>query len=315
MTIRVNGQVIPEKAIITELKRLIDFYNRHMSRAEIARNMGDLAKRAKDHAVGTQLLIDEVKRRHIEVPEAEVMAAVQDMVKKVGGEQPLESVLARQGMTRQQLVASVRAGKQLDRLVDRVASAEPECTEKELREFFDEHPDHYATPDKAQLRHVLIRPPTSGETDKAATRSRLAGLRQQLVEGGTFSEIASAHSECPSGKEAGGELGWISRGTTVPEFDQAVFEQLEVGDISDVIETPLGFHIVEKLDQEEGEPLTFEEAHDRIRDLLTHERRGRALTRFVEKLREAAVIEEEGEEGPGKWDALLDSFLDGEKDS
>jgi peptidyl-prolyl cis-trans isomerase C len=315
MTIRVNGQLIPEKAIITELKRLIDFYSRHMSRVEIARSMGDLAKRAKDHAIGTQLLIDEVKRRHIEVPEADVVAAVQDMVKRVGGEEPLEKLLTQQGLTRAQLVASIRAGKQLDRLVDRVASAEPECTEKEMRDFYEEHPDHYTTPDQAQLRHILIKPATSSEADKEATRSRLAGLKRQLMEGADFGELASAHSECPSGREAGGSLGWVARGTTVPEFDQAVFEGVEVGDLSEVIETPLGFHLVEKLEQEEGEPLTFEEAKDRIRDLLKHERRGQALTRFVEKLRKDAVIKEENEDAPGKWDAFLDSFLDGEKGS
>jgi peptidyl-prolyl cis-trans isomerase C len=315
MTIRVNGQLIPEKAIITELKRLIDFYSRHMSRVEIARSMGDLAKRAKDHAIGTQLLIEEVKRRHIEVPEADVVAAVQDMVKRVGGEQPFETLLTQQGLTRAQLVASIRAGKQLDRLVDRVASAEPECTEKEMRDFYEEHPDHYTTPDQAQLRHILIKPATTGEADQKATRSRLAGLKQQLMEGADFGELAAAHSECPSGKEAGGSLGWVARGTTVPEFDKAVFEDVEVGDLSDVIETPLGFHLVEKLEQEEGEPLAFEEAKDRIRDLLKHERRGQALTRFVEKLRKDAVIEEENEDAPGKWDAFLDSFLDGEKGS
>lgn len=315
MTIRVNGQLIPEKAIITELKRLIDFYSRHMSRVEIARSMGDLAKRAKDHAIGTQLLIDEVKRRHIEVPEADVVAAVQDMVKRVGGEEPLEKLLTQQGLTRAQLVASIRAGKQLDRLVDRVASAEPECTEKEMRDFYEEHPDHYTTPDQAQLRHILIKPATSSEADKEATRLRLAGLKRQLMEGADFGELAAAHSECPSGREAGGSLGWVARGTTVPEFDQAVFEGVDVGDLSEVIETPLGFHLVEKLEQEEGEPLAFEEAKDRIRDLLKHERRGQALTRFVEKLRKDAVIEEENEDAPGKWDAFLDSFLDGEKGS
>lgn len=315
MTIRVNGQVIPEKAIITELKRLIDFYSRHMPRTEIARNMGELAKRAKDHAVGTQLLIEEVKRRHIEVPEAEVVAAMQDMVKRVGGEQPLEELLARQGLTRAQLVASIRAGKQLDHLVNRVASSEPECTEAELRAYYEAHPDDYLTPDKAELRHILMRPATPSEVDKDVTRSRLAGIRQQLMEGGTFSDLASAHSECPSGKEAGGGLGWVPRGTTVPEFDKAVFEDLEVGDLSEVIETPLGFHLVEKLNQEEGEPLVFEEVRDRIRDLLRHERRGRALTRFVGNLRKDAVVEEEGADAPGKWDALLDSCLDGEKGS
>lgn len=315
MTIRVNGQVIPEKAILTELKRLIDYYSQHMSRAELAARMGELAGKAREHAIGTQLLIEEVKRRHIEVSDADVDAAVRAMAKRAGGEKQMESLLARQGLTTAQFKASVRAGKQLDKLVERIVSVEPECKEEELREFYEQHSENYCTPDKAQLRHILIRPASSSEADKAVARSRLMGIKQQIMEGGDFADLAAAHSECPTGKDAQGNLGWVARNATLPEFDKAVFEDLEIGDISDVIETPLGLHIVEKLDQEDGEPIPFEQARERVRDLLTHERRGRALTQFVAQLRQNACIEDDDQDDPAKWDAILDSFLDDAKGS
>lgn len=292
MSIRVNGQRIPEQAVLTELRRLIDFYSQHLSREELGREMEILVKRAKEHAIGTKLLLDEVKRRHIEVPDAQVEAALAAMVKKAGGDVALDELLAKQQISRDQLRASIRAGKQLDSVIARVTSTEPDPTEAELRAHYEENTERYLNPDQAQVRHILIKPVGNGEPERATVRSRLESLKRQVEEGADFGELALAFSECPSGKESGGSLGWLARGATVAECDRAIFE-MQVGDISDVVETPLGFHIFEKLGEEPGEPVSFESVRDRIHDLLIHERRGQALTRFVNKLRAAAVIEED----------------------
>ena len=315
MTLRVNGKIIPEKAILTEMKRLIDFYSQHLSREELGRSMVELTAKAREHAIGTQLLIEEVKRRKIEVSDTEVDTVIADMVKKVGGDRQLDDLLARQGMNRKQFGETVRAGRQLDKMVARIVSVVPDCTEEELREFHELHAEQYVAPDRVQARHILVRPATQGEADKATARSRLLSLKHQVMEGEDFSDLAAAHSECASGKADGGSLGWIARGTTLPEFEKAVFDELEVGEISEVIETPLGFHIVEKLEAEEGERLPFEDVRDRIRELLLHERRGKALTEYVARLRQDALVEESEEDDPKKWEAMFDSFLDGDKGS
>ena len=295
MAIRVNGVLIPEQAVLAELKRLIDYYSQHFSRAELGRQMEVLVKRAKEHAIGTRLLLDEVKRRHVDVPDAEVDAALSSMMQKAGGDAAFDAMLGNQHLTRDQLRASIRAGKQLDRLIARITSAEPEPTEAELRAYYEENTEHYATPDQVQVRHILIKPASDSEFDRAASRSRLEGLQKQLEEGDDFAELAAAFSECPSGKETGGSLGWVPRGTTVPEFDRVIFE-MDVGGIIAAVETPLGMHLVEKLDEQQGEPLPFEDVRERVRDLMLHERRGKAITRFVAKLRETAVIDEDDED-------------------
>ncbi len=295
MAIRVNGVLIPEQAVLAELKRLIDYYAQHLSRAELGQQMDVLVKRAKEHAVGTRLLLDEVKRRHVDVADADVDAALAAMVKKAGGDTAFAALLDKQRLSRDQLRASIRAGKQLDQLIARLTSNEPEPTDDELKSYYEEHPERYAAPDQVQLRHILIKPAGDSEQDRAACRSRLEGLKRQLEEGDDFAELAATYSECPSGKEAGGSLGWVPRGTTVPEFDRVVFD-MEVGEISTAAETALGMHLVEKLDEDQGEPLPFAQVRERIRDLLVHERRGKAITRFVEKLRQVAVIDEDDED-------------------
>ena len=219
MTLRVNGQIIPDKAILAELKRLMEFYGQHMPREEVGRHAADLVERAREHAIGTHLLLEEVKRRHVEVPETDVAAALTDMVKRVGGEAKLAEMLSRQGLTHDQFLASIRVGKQLDTLVARVTSTASECTEEDLRKYFEEHAERYVAADQAQVRHILMRPASEAEGDQATTRSTLMGLKQKVLEGEDFGELASAHSECPSGKQSGGSLGWIARGIMVSEFD------------------------------------------------------------------------------------------------
>jgi peptidyl-prolyl cis-trans isomerase C len=94
---------------------------------------------------------------------------------------------------------------------------------------------------------------------------------------------------CPSGKE-GGSLGWFGRGMMVPEFDQAVFS-MNVGDVSDIIETQFGYHIILKTDHEAPREADFDDVREQIRDFIRHARRGEAMTVYVDELKSKATIE------------------------
>ena len=107
--------------------------------------------------------------------------------------------------------------------------------------------------------------------------------------GQAFVREAKEHSDCPSGAE-GGSLGWFGRGMMVPEFDKAAFE-MKCGEVSDVIETQFGYHIILKTDEKAGGPQTLVDVADQIRDLLRHQARGRAMDAYVAELREKVKIE------------------------
>ena len=107
--------------------------------------------------------------------------------------------------------------------------------------------------------------------------------------GQAFTRAAQEHSDCPSAQN-GGSLGWFGRGMMVPEFDHAAFS-MKCGEVSDVIETQFGYHIILKTDEKPGGQQTLVDVADMIRDRLRHEARGRATEAFVAELREKAKIE------------------------
>ena len=94
---------------------------------------------------------------------------------------------------------------------------------------------------------------------------------------------------CPSGKE-GGSLGWFGRGMMVPEFDAAVFSMKD-GEVSDIIETQFGYHIIYKTAHEEAGDADLDTVREQIRDHLLHARRGEAMTAYVDELKAKATVE------------------------
>jgi len=291
MTLYINGTPIPEEAIQYELDRLVRFYSDHMSASEIRAQMDALKRHAKEQAIGARLLIAEAARLDIRVPENDVRERLDRMIENAGGHAAFDEILQQQGMTEEAVVQSVEQGRKVDLLVDRITEGTPDPTEDEIKAHFEAHGEEYSRPERAQAQHVLLRPVSESEGDRNTAKARLLEIRQKVEEGADFAEQAAAHSDCPSGKTAGGSLGWLTPGTTVPAFDQAVFS-LEVGELSDIVETELGFHLIRKTAREDGGPAEYDEVHEKIRDFLRHARRGEAISACVRELRDKAVIEE-----------------------
>jgi parvulin-like peptidyl-prolyl isomerase len=102
--------------------------------------------------------------------------------------------------------------------------------------------------DQVRASHILLM--YAGSARSTATRSKdeaaaeIAGLKQQIDGGADFADVARSHSDCPSSRQ-GGDLGQFARGMMVPEFEQAAFG-LGVGETSDVVETPFGYHLIQR---------------------------------------------------------------------
>jgi len=103
-------------------------------------------------------------------------------------------------------------------------------------------------PDTIRASHILLM--YTGSMRSTASRSQdeaeslINQIKSELDDGGNFAELARTHSDCPSGSE-GGDLGVFGQGMMVPEFEQVAFD-LNVGDVSDVVDTPFGYHIIRR---------------------------------------------------------------------
>lgn len=289
-TIKVNGQVIPEEAIQFELERLVRFYAEHgMSQEQIRAQLKTLAQQAAQQAIGTKLLLDEAAKLDIPVSDGEVDGQVEKIVQQVGGREAFQTALANQKTTEADFREQLKRGKRVDKLVEQAVAGVNEPTEDDILKHFNEHKGEFQAGERVLAQHILVSPDGDTQVSKDEARAKIEAIRERVLGGNKFDDEAAAHSMCPSGKE-GGSLGWFGRGMMVPEFDQAVFS-MGKGEVSDVIETQFGYHIILKTDHEEAREADFDEVREKIRDMLRHARRGEAMTAFVEELKSKAKIE------------------------
>ncbi len=288
--IKVNGKPVPQSAIDYELGRLIQLYSQYLPEGQIRRQMDVLRERAKKQAIGARLLFDEAERLQIEVSEKELDERIAQYEEQSGGKERFAALLKKQNINPVEFREQTRRGRRVDKLIELHTANLPDPTEEEMRAHFEAHRDEYTKGEQAQAQHILISPKDKTEAAKAAALAAIQDLKRRVESGEDFSALAAAHSDCPSGKQAGGSLGWFGRGAMVPEFDEAVFSMKD-GEVSDIVETQFGYHIIKKVAHIDAEAPDFEEARDKVRDFLRHARRGEALKAYVDELREKATIE------------------------
>ena len=132
----------------------------------------------------------------------------------------------------------------------------------QIRSYYEQHLDRYKMPDRAHVAHILFK--TVGKTDSEAEeiRKKSEDVLKKAKSGANFGDLAKQYSD-DSTKEVGGDLDWIVRGQTVPEFEQAAFS-LPIGSISDLVKTQYGFHIVKVIDRQAARTQTLDDVFPQI---------------------------------------------------
>lgn len=287
-TITVNGEQITPETVTYELSRIVQFYAQHMPEDQVRAQLPALREQAIKQAIGDKLLFDEAEKLDIKVPEEDIDRSIFNMAKQCGGMEKLRAQLKKQNLTEKTFREQIRRGRRVDILVQQICSQTPEPSEEELQQHFEDHKEEYTKQERVLCQHILVTPKDDSEAAHQDAKNKLSEIRARVIAGADFGDEATAHSDCPSGKN-GGSLGWFSHGMMVPEFDKAAFE-LKVGDVSDIIKTQFGYHLIYKTDHEAPQEASFDEAHDNIRDFLRHAKRGETLAAHVNELRDKAEI-------------------------
>ena len=281
----VNGVEISGDAVQFELDRLVRFYMSHgMTMDEVKRNLPKLEEKALDQAIGAKLLLDRAQELDIPLMAADIDAEVSKVVTQVEGPENYKKALDAQGITEVQFRKELEKGAKVNKLVEQACAGVADPTEDEVAKFYEAHKAEFVVPHQVLCQHILVK----GSDDAAL--DKIKAIRERIVGGGAdFAEEAKKNSDCPSGQE-GGSLGWFGRGMMVPEFDKVAFE-MKKGEVSGVVSTQFGYHIIYKADEKGGGQQTLVDVHDQVKDLLRHEARGRAMDAFVAELRANAKIE------------------------
>lgn len=288
---KVNGFEVTKQAVGFELDRLVRFYMSHgMSMQEIKDNLPKLQEKALDQAIGARLLLERSQQLDVPVTSADIDAEVAKVIEQVGGEENFKKALSAQNIDEEAFRKEIEKGARVNKLVEQACTGVEEPTEQEVSDFYEAHKSEYVSEPKVLCQHILVKVEESSTSDeKSAAFEKILAIKERIAAGGNFAEEAKKNSDCPSGAE-GGSLGWFGPGMMVPEFDKVAFE-MKKGEVSGVVTTQFGYHIIYKADEQPGGQQTLVDVHDQIKDYLRHGARGKAVDAFVAELREKATIE------------------------
>lgn len=159
-------------------------------------------------------------------------------------------------------------------------------SDDQVRAYYQEHPEKIQLPEKRNVRHILIRSDKGEDAAKdAQAKEKIESILAQLKQGADFAALAKQYSEDPGSATKGGELGFFQRGDMVPEFEEGAFALAKPGDISPIIHSSYGYHILQLVAIEPAKTPSFEEAKDILTQELKLELAQKAYNEQLEQLK------------------------------
>src|SRR5271156_1733369 len=193
-------------------------------------------------------------------------------------------------------------------------------TDQDLQAYYDQHRDEYRVPEQVKVSHILIKTPlpASGakEDEKAIAdaRAKAEDVLKQVKAGGDFAKLAEKYSDDPGSAKSGGELGWIGRGRTVPEFEKAAFS-LGKGQTSDLVKSSYGFHIIRVEDKQDAHLKTFAEVKSEIEEKVKQDKAAHATEAAANALLSQARTAGFDQAAAAKGDAVVTTDFFGRGDT
>lgn len=214
------------------------------------------------------------------IPDTTLAARLQEIRQRYPSEAEYREDLARLGLDAGELAAAVTRDLRVEAVLERVAAGVPGITDVDAEIYYRLHPEAFDRPPSRRLRHILITWNNPKEKEKA--RQQLETLRQTLADADAFGQAALRHSQCPTAME-GGKLGLVKPGNLYAELEPAAFALAE-GEISPVLESPIGLHILRCDEILPSGMLPFAEVSARIIERLNDKRRTQAQRDWIKQL-------------------------------
>jgi peptidyl-prolyl cis-trans isomerase C len=243
-----------------------------------------------DQLVNRELLYQESFKKKIIVSELKV----EEEFKKVSYLMPqdidLKSLKEEMDMDETHIKDEFRRVFAIEALIAQELPGDGSVTDTETRDFYDSHPEMFLVRGPVFARHILIKvEPDADEARKVDARKQLEAVYEKVKGGDDFAQLARHYSQGPSAP-SGGIVGWVKPGRMVKAFEDAVFA-LDVGEISGIVETQYGFHIIKVVKKEPDQTFVYEEIQEKLADHLKKEKMTAKERAYVEQLRQEMRIE------------------------
>lgn len=290
--VRINGETI-------SYQRFQGFYVEYRDSKGVAigarGDQLDLLKRLRREAM--DLLIEQVlvaqqaEKAGVRADAAAVDEALSGLREAFDSDEAFEMKLKEDGFTPDSLRKHLGRMMAAQQYLDGIREKSAEVTEKDLKRYYEDNTERLTLPEQVRVRHILITwKPLGKQDDRAFIRESMQPILKRARAGEDFAALAREFSDDFATKQMGGDTGFFHRGQMAPAFEEVAFA-LEPGEISDIVETSFGVHIIKLEQRQEEELLAYDDIHDQLRDHVRQEKAEAAVRAEIDRLQAAADIE------------------------
>ena len=287
----VNGSKIMRADFDREMRVARQNFSR-MGQAPSDVQLSKLKEEVLDRLITLELLYQESKKTGIKVDEAQIDEQLASLKKRFAGQQGggFEKMLSRMNISEADVKSQMRRSMAVQKFVDAEFVQKTTVSEAELKSYYDSNTDLFKQSEQVRASHILASIDSQkGGADKAEARKKIEDVQEKLLDGEDFSKLAKEFSQCPSSGK-GGDLGYFQRGQMVRPFSEAAFA-MEPGEVSDIVETRFGYHIIKLTDKKPPGVMAFNDVKEKIKERLTQEKVEKEVELYIETLKKNAKVE------------------------
>ncbi len=283
----VNGKAISQQDFDFEFQQTI---GQMAQRGQMVgeENLPVVRQSVLGRMIEEELLFQDTQTQGISIPDQRVSDELARVKSRFPSEAEFQTALTALKISEDDLRRKIHRGLAIQQLISTLV-LDVQVTDEEMQAFYESNPSLFQSPEQIQARHILIKvAPEAEESVKKEALQKIKDVQKKIKAGEDFAALAQAHSEGPSSVK-GGDLGFFRRGQMVKSFEEAAFS-LQKGEVSDVVETRFGYHLIKVTERRPAGTIGFEEAKGRIAENLKKEKDGQVVRQYIEALRAKADI-------------------------
>lgn len=237
-----------------------------------------------------EVLYQQSEKIGIQITDPNVDEQLVAIKKRFPSEDEYKNALMKMNLSEDEVKAQIKRGLAIRELINQEITSKVVVTEEESKAYYAGNQQLFKQPEQIKASHILIKVDANAdEAKKNEARKKIEEVQQKLKDGGDFAELAKEYSEGPSGPK-GGDLGYFGRGQMVKPFEDAALA-LKPNEISDIVETRFGYHLIKVYDSKPERVMTYEEVKDRIMQRMKQQKIEKDATEYVDKLKKDAKLE------------------------
>jgi peptidyl-prolyl cis-trans isomerase C len=286
---RVNGDFITREAY----QRQFNFAQQQLLSQGVPLDDASLKRlrnEVLENLIDNELLFEEGNRRGYAADEGEINSQFDEVQAQFPTEQEFQAALKEMNYTAATFKYAVERRITLEKLIENDIAPGITVSDEESHLYYEDNPEYFVQPKQVRASHILIMvEDQNNEQQKQEALEKIKLVQQKLREGGDFAALAMEYSGGPSSAQ-GGDLGFFQSGQMVPPFEEAAFS-MKVGEVSDVVETRFGYHLIKVTDIQAEVSIPYEHAKNSIVQYLTQNLIMNEIEVLVTVLKDEAEIE------------------------